>query len=189
MTTRIVDHVLHLELTTTERRGVRHEVVSTWLEEEPGTPTQRHRYQYFVERLSDASRIYLCRPARLNKGMDFVIKCEGFVNYKNGKPKPPGHKHLLAEIRDVVVSETEHRPELKHAIESVWACESPDSVLAELPPTLKTLRIERILKVAKWMFIEQDLTYWTESGRWKLRQAIEELVPWGSGHTTDRRGT
>jgi hypothetical protein len=35
------------------------------------------------------------------------------------------------------------------------------------------VKAERMLLLAKWFFIEQDVTYWTESGRHMLRGGFE----------------
>jgi hypothetical protein len=35
-------------------------------------------------------------------------------------------------------------------------------------------KAERVLLLAKWFFIEQDVTYWIESGRNMLRTFFEE---------------
>jgi hypothetical protein len=37
-------------------------------------------------------------------------------------------------------------------------------------------RIERALKVAKWLFIEQDITDWNTSGRQMLLNEIQEKL-------------
>ena len=56
----------------------------------------------------------------------------------------------------------------------VYNCEDVNSVVASLKASCRDmLQVERMLKLAKWLFIEQDVTYWTESGREMLRSAIE----------------
>ena len=55
----------------------------------------------------------------------------------------------------------------------VWDCEEVNDVVADLNLFVGDVRAERALKLAKWLFIEQDVTYWTESGRHMLRQWIE----------------
>jgi hypothetical protein len=47
-------------------------------------------------------------------------------------------------------------------------------VITDLKFFAGEMRAERVLLLAKWFFIEQDVTYWTESGRHMLRTFFEE---------------
>lgn len=62
-------------------------MVNLFLEEEPGTGKgpETSKYIYYVEKLADGNRVYLNRPAYLNKGFDFIIAVENttFSNRKN----------------------------------------------------------------------------------------------------------
>lgn len=171
------DHRLNLPIVSVDRRSVRDEVVTTWLKEDPGDLQSKHRYRYDVEQLGDGNLIYLLRPTQLNKGIDFVIYCEGFLCWKNGNCKPPKHDDLISEL-DAVISNSngrqiDRRAELSRALGRIWRCEKPELVLEDLRLNLG-LRAERALKLARWFFIEQDLTYWTACGRWMLRGSIEK---------------
>jgi hypothetical protein len=160
-------------LTGSERAAIRREVVQWWLAEEPGEEGVRHAYRYDVEQLADGSRVYLTRPTRLNKGMDFVIKCEKYVYFKNGNDRPPQHLDVMAELLAVAPEGGARREALMELIRRVWACEPPDDALSSAPGFAGDLRVERSLKLLRWFFIEQDLTYWTDSGRWMLLRALE----------------
>jgi hypothetical protein len=35
---------------------------------------------------------------------------------------------------------------------------------------------EMLLKILKWLFIEQDITYWNYDGRQMLKMAIEQVA-------------
>ncbi len=178
----IVHHELDLVLTARDRRGIREQVVGYWLAEESGSVSVCHRYRYWVESLSDGSRIYLERPARLNKGIDFVIYCERFLYWRNGNDRPPGHGDLLRELRDLSTLSQEHRREIRESLRAIWDCLPPEEAMVKLVLLQKDLRAERCLKLARWFFVEQDLTYWTESGRYMLRAAIEaQLGQLGEG--------
>jgi hypothetical protein len=165
---------IDFSLEARDRASARREVVGRWLDEGPGTITDRNRYRYNVESLSDASRIYLTRPTRLNKGMDFVINCENYLHFKKGTDKPPRHLDVVAELVAIASAGGEAAIELRSCILRVWNCEDPGLVLSSVVHLQVDLRLERALKLLRWFFIEQDLTYWTESGRWMLRNAIEE---------------
>jgi hypothetical protein len=168
-----ISHRLSLNLQATSRAAVRDEVFGYWLREQPGTPTLRHTYCYDVEHLPDGSLISLHRPARLNKGADFVINCSNFKFYKNLKPKPPRHADLVEEIEFLVTRSSKHRSELAQALGRIWSCEDSGVVISDLKLLRENLRAARVLLLAKWFFIEQDVTYWTDSGRHMLRNGIE----------------
>jgi hypothetical protein len=163
---------LKINLTSTDRSDIRSEVFGHWLSEQPGTPEVRNTYRYDVETLSDGCQIYLTRPTRLNKGADFVIFCEGFTKFKNGNDRPPRHSDLLSEFRRLGVTDAQ-REELLSALGQIWNCENSASVIGKLRIFKGNAEVERVLLLAKWFFIEQDVTYWTESGRHMLRQAFE----------------
>ena len=133
----------------------------------------RNTYRYDVEKLSDGSRIYLTRPTRLNKGADFVICCENFTKFKNGNDKPPSHDDLILEMCQLGQPD-EHLKELLAALRRIWDCEDSNKVLTDLKFFKGNARAERLLLLAKWFFIEQDVTYWTDSGRHMLRDGFED---------------
>ena len=62
-----------------------------------------------------------------------------------------------------------HTKELLTALLRIWNCENSAKVLEDLKLFKGNTRAERLLLLAKWFFIEQDVTYWTESGRHMLR--------------------
>jgi hypothetical protein len=164
---------VQLTLNSTDRAQIRAEVFRYWIAELPGTPTLTNAYRYNVERLSDGSQIYLTRPTRLNKGADFVILCEDFLFFKNGNPKPPTHGDLFSEFTQLG-QQPVHMNELLTALRRIWDCEDSSSVIESLMHFNGNARAQRALLLAKWFFIEQDVTYWTESGRHMLRNAFED---------------
>ena len=164
---------LQFEVVSTNRASVREEIFQHWIKEEPGTPTTRNTYRYDVEVLSNGKRIYLTRPTRLNKGADFVILCEGFTRFNNGNDKPPKHGDPLQEIATACAASSESTVEMLAALRRIWDCENSKKVLNELVVLKGNIHAERALLLSKWFFIEQDVTYWTESGRHMLQAAIE----------------
>ncbi len=166
-------HRLTLSLKSTERAAIRAEVFGHWILEEPGTPAVRNTYCYDVEKLPDGSLITLHRPTRLNKGADFVIHCENFKRFKNLNPKPPKHGDVFEETASLIARSTAHREELFSAMRRIWKCDASDEILSGLNLFRNDTQAARVLLLAKWFFIEQDVTYWTESGRHMLRSAFE----------------
>jgi hypothetical protein len=165
---------LSIILKATDRAGVRAEIFQHWISEKPGTPTVTNTYRYDVEKLSDGSQIYLTRPTRLNKGADFRIFCERFKKYKNGNDRPPSHKDLASEVTELIADSPSHKNELLTAIRRIWECEPSVSVLAGLKLFAGNTKAERVILLAKWFFIEQDVTYWIESGRNMLHTFFED---------------
>ncbi len=178
--TKIVKHThLTLALRSIERAAVRAEMFQHWIAENPGSQTQRNTYRYDVETLADGSKIYLTRPTRLNKGADFVIFCENFIRYKNGNAKPPRHEDIFSETDALTSPSKAHKAELLAALHKIWNCENSQNVIQSLRLHRNDFKAHRVLLLAKWFFIEQDVTYWTESGRHMLRDAFEERFgPW-----------
>jgi len=168
-------HRLSITIAGKNRAEIRAEVFQHWIKEEPGTPELTQCYRYDVEKLCDGSLIYVTRPTRLNKGADFRIFCENFKKYLNGNDKPPSHSNLVDELKELIGKSVEKQKEMLKAIHHLWNCEPSDKVLADLKLFSKNPKAERVLLLAKWFFIEQDVTYWIESGRHMLRTYFEDV--------------
>ena len=67
---------------------------------------------------------------------------------------------------------------LLNAINQIYICEDDDRILNWLKAKEINFsvgeNIEVLLKIIKWMFIEQDIRYWNFSGRLKLKNYIDE---------------
>ena len=164
---------LAFDIRATDRAAVRAEVFQHWINEQPGSSSVRNTYRYDVEKLSDGSFVYLTRPARLNKGADFVILCQNFIKFKNGNDKPPKHGDLFDELKPLAARSGAHKKEILTALRRIWDCEDSKQVLSSLKLFKNNVKAERLLLLAKWHFIEQDVTYWTDSGRHMLRNGFE----------------
>ncbi len=69
-------------------------------------------------------------------------------------------------------------------MESVWKCGNIATICRDICTHIRErdlpFRIERALKVAKWLFIKQDITDWNTSGRAMLMDGIRKhLAPGG----------
>ena len=103
-----------------------------------------------------------------------MIHCQGFTKFKNGNDKPPSHDDLGSEMKSLVSLSGAHRIEILTALRRIWDCESSKKALEDLKLFNGNAKAERVLLLAMWFFIEQDVTYWTESGRHMLRGFFEE---------------
>ncbi len=155
------------------RNQFRQFLVSQWMQESFGK-----KYRYFVENLSDGKRVYLERPARLNKGCDFVIYIEDLFLCKNGNDKPPSHRDLFADLkkkkRFLSLGDWQ---ELMLAIEKVHKTTSSSIALhcADRINNFSPMNVEQILHLCKWFFLEQDVTYWSYNGRDMLLDGIRSI--------------
>ncbi|MBN2893676.1 MAG: hypothetical protein JXL97_17535 [Bacteroidales bacterium] len=135
------------------------------------------KYRYFVEKLNSGNRIYIERPGRLNKGCDFVIFIENHILFNNNNDKPPKHEFLLEDLnfKKQGLSNTEWNF-LLDAITSIYNCEPFETAFSKIEalPVLGE-DFELILKLLRWFFIEQDITYWAKSGRQMLFNAINSI--------------
>lgn len=173
------EYDIEFTLVDNSREKLRKVVVNAFLSEKGGYWKNgvKHvtRYKYFVETLKDGRRLYLLRPTYLNKGIDFQVWVERF----DGKnDKRPSHGDIFKDLEIKKKENSQDIPKLIDAINRVWNCEEPDSVLNDLKGVefKKGLPVEMVLKILKWLFIEQDITYWNYDGRGMLREAIEKHI-------------
>lgn len=163
------------------RNEVRTRVLNKFIDELPGTGRGElaSRYVYYVEKLEDGSRIFLKRPARLNNGLDFTINVEN-VNFEKEIGKRlrtnPSHKDILDDLEQKK-SENNTVEFIKFVklLDDVYNCKELEAY-TEFPHFKSGYSSELVIKVVKWFFIEQDITYWNNSGRNMLWGAISEII-------------
>lgn len=150
------------------RNEVRMRLVEILSKERPGTADDTSRYTYFVEKLKDGNRIFLRRPANLHYGFDFIVCVENTNYAMPGKRRRnfPKHDDITADLE---IKKKENPIEYKHLydlLEKVYKCHDIDDHEIDAIHFNKGLPIDHIVKVIKWLFIEQDIRYWNYSGRW-----------------------
>lgn len=154
-----------------DKASIRNYLLQQWSTEEP-----HKKYRYFVDSLSNNLRIYLERPGRLNKGCDFVIYIENLFMYNNGNDKPPSFMDLLSDIKEnkryLTFSQKQKLINAIQVIHDVGTYQEAINHLQGVPEN--GLTFETILKLLKWFFAEQDLTYWSGKGRDMLLETIKE---------------
>jgi hypothetical protein len=151
------------------RKALRRKILDAWLDEE-----ENSRYRYNVEVCKDGKKVYLLRPTWLNKGLDFQINLEGF---KSRSQEAPKHGDLIDDLKTKKKESPENYGMLRQALDEVYGCGEPEEALKKHPNlSFKTgLPVDAVLKLLKWLFIEQDLTYWNGSGRRMFMEAIKTL--------------
>lgn len=165
-----------------DRISVRKEIVELFLEENFGTGNgdSASKYTYTVERI-ESYEILLQRPAPLNKGFDFIVKIKGVYFSNNGKKRHqnPSHADIvntLTQVKKRVGDEEYQR--VKDAINDIYEIKNPDlttlSDMSFVDCDGNMHPISILLFAIKWLFIEQDITYWNFSGRAMLMNSLWE---------------
>lgn len=173
--------IVEWQLQEETREKLRVAVLMKWAEEIRGNANAFQRYRYNVEQLPNGSLVYLHRPAFKNKGCDFVVHCDPAIPRDDGKRyKNPRHDDLTGELKLVSQQITGGNTRVLAAAEAVWRCENVATICALLCNDINdpewAFRAERALKVAKWLFIEQDITDWNTSGRDMLMNGIRNAL-------------
>ena len=175
-----MEHRAAYVLQSGNRAEIRTELVKLFLAEQPGTGKGEKRsvYIYDVETLENGNTVYLKRPARLNKGFDFEVNVANTL-FKNKKRKSsmPSHNVILRDLQVKKKESNQIYDEIRRIIDRIYECERIyDAELRSLK-SKKGYPPELICKIIKWLFIEQDITYWNWSGRAMLYSAIKKLDP------------
>jgi len=90
----------------------------------------------------------------------------------------PSYEDIIQDLKLKQEEEQNNFNILLKAINQIYICEDDDRILNWLKE--KNIRfnvgenINVLLKIIKWMFIEQDIRYWNFSGRSKLKNYIEK---------------
>lgn len=151
---------------------LRNYVLGKWILEAPNT-----KYRYFVETLNNGERIYLERPGKLNKGCDFIIYIENYITYGNGNDRPPPHNFILDDL--VMKKQSLNAAQWENLITGITCILNCDPYAVSIAHTAALpnlgLSYEAILKALRWLFIEQDITYWSGQGRHMLYDVIVNI--------------
>jgi len=158
--------------TINDKVQIRNYILNQWISEVANT-----KYRYFVETLTSGDRIYLERPGKLNKGCDFIIYIENYIVYGNGNDRPPPHNFILDDL--VIKKQSLTVAEWSNLIKSITCIFNCESYLVSISHTATLssvgLPYDVVLKTLRWLFIEQDITYWSGQGRHMLYDAIVSL--------------
>jgi len=168
------------------RNELRKYVVLKFMEEKAGKGTGElaTRYRYNVETFIDGRKLYLIRPAYMKVGFDFQIWMENWAN--TNEDKMPSHEDIVQDLKLKKQESDLFFLILNDGINKVFICEDDDRILHRIK--MKKVSFSKgektniILKILKWMFIEQDIRYWNYSGRVKLKSFIDMEL--SSNHRT-----
>jgi hypothetical protein len=165
---------LNWSLTARDRESQKEAFTKVWLAE-----ARYRKYRYFVETCSDGKRIYLCRPTR-NYGVDFEVRVEGFRSLtRKNKSERPSHDDVIHDLSGKIKARPDLTEELYAVICNTFDCMEAADAIGDHPRVTELaegLPIDKTLRIIKWLFIEQDLTYWLGTGRNMLMCGIENKV-------------
>ena len=133
------------------------------------------------------------RPAALHWGFDFVIYLNKNGEYydfcninelnQNGKKRkknsPPGMIDIVMLLKKKKKCNEEEFKKIEKIIEKIYECQrvnihSECQNIKLANDEKNDLPLEVILKITKWLFIEQDVRYWNYSGRKSFYEYIKE---------------
>ena len=169
--------VVNINIRSQERVALRNELISEFLGELPGTGKGdlTSQYEYIVEKLNCGNEVYISRPATLNKGFDFTVHVRG-IQFRAGRlADMPRHSDIVEDIEQKLKENPSLKNDLRDSIDLLYRCKNvPDNLINAL--SFKSgHHIEVILYSIKWLFIEQDITYWNWSGRNMFYSKLMEL--------------
>lgn len=149
-------------------------MITLFLDETKGTGDCY--YAYRVERISDGSAIHLVRPT-FKRGLDYFL----LLTDRQGSVVAPKFESLESDLREKKLRLPELYPTLHKALMEVHAGKDPDEVLAMVKNGLSAfssmgMPIETLLKIAKWLFIDEDVKYWGHRGRDKWQESLKQLL-------------
>lgn len=149
---------------SSERAIFRSQLINHFLNESPGTGKGEgvSKYKYLVKRVGE-HEIYLNRPAQFNNGFDFTLNVSNINFNPNGRTTTrPTHQNILDDLANKKESNETLYNAMLIEIERIYNCQTPQNFIFEFNLGLNS---EILLECIKWLFAEQDVTYWNYSGR------------------------
>ena len=167
-------------LIAASREEARRKVVLEFLDEKFGTGTGElaSKYEYTVEKFDNYS-VVLKRPAQLNKGFDFIVYTPEIYYKTDGKRRHqnPSHLDVVQILNNIKNDIGEEKYEIiKKMIGNVFRLK-PFDIEATRGVDFKDADgkqrpLDLLILAIRWLFVEQDITYWNTSGRSMLMNCL-----------------
>lgn len=160
------------------RESIRKFIILEFLKELAGNGKEENasKYTYTVERCSTGRTIQIQRPAYLNKGMDFTVHVSGVSFRPKGAFKDrPKHQEIIDDLNSKQQDNPIEYKKVKSILQKIYHCQNYDTdLLKSINIQAGLLSCEEVCLTVKWLFIEQDVTYWNYSGRSMLFDALSD---------------
>ena len=171
-----------IDLTTIKfsnnRAELRSQIINVFLKEAPGSGKNEltSRYRYITKKLNDGREVYLSRPANFNNGFDFTLNVSS-TNFNAADANKrsstrPTHSNIFDDLNKKYNENPELYNSLIEQVELIYQCKEPTLWHLDFKEGHPT---ELILECIKWLFVEQDVTYWNYSGRGMFYNGIVDL--------------
>ena len=173
---KIMNEIKLYNFNFSSRKEWRKSLILEFLKEEAGTGKGElaSRYRYYVEILKNGEKIYLNRPATLNYGMDFTVHLENTQFRLQGPARDmPSHSNIIDDLKQKQLENFCEYEKVKKILNKLYNCEFVNEEEYSNIYFAIGIEIEGILKIIKWLFLEQDVTYWNYSGRAMLYQSLK----------------
>ncbi len=172
-------HQLDYSLDSNTRSAIRNEVIQLFLNENPGTGTGElsSKYHYTVESFAGID-IIIKRPAALNKGFDFTVNTSEALFMRQRRYRNPSHNDILDSLAYCKENYPNTYNTVREQLINMFNCSSDPvsqndiGYFVDCDNNLRPIQI--ILLATKWLFIEQDVTYWNWSGRQMFYNKLNE---------------
>ena len=163
------------------RAEYRRTVTELFLNEPNGVAGAPSDFEYNVEADNAGNRIYLKRPTNLNKGFDFEVRVsnqrfphiskKGRISHSNR----PSHSNIIDDLTAKKAEDPVQYTNLRAIIDRIFNCIEIDPQEYNALTFQSGYPVDMICKCIKWLFIEQDITYWNWSGRNMLYNSIRSI--------------
>lgn len=173
--------IIPITIVENTRADYRRTLTELFLNETPGVTGTPSKYEYNVETDNAGNRIYLKRPTNLNKGFDFEVHVSNtrFRHIdKNGRIKHntrPSHDNIIEDLTKKKAENLAQFTLLLTVIDRIFNCIEIDYQEYNAFSFQQGYAVDMICKCIKWLFIEQDITYWNWSGRYMLYNKIKNI--------------
>ena len=153
-------------------------VVNTFIDTESQQRGKGIKFRYPVESLSNSKQLFISRPGGLRGKWNFDFKVEVPEELGLGRGT---HDEIKSDFLRKKHENPRKFGDLLQALTAIYGCleNDVDRVLenhSDLQTSFQTgARIDVLLKVVKWMFIMEDIVYWSYEGRTKLYNYIMSL--------------
>jgi hypothetical protein len=157
-----------------DRKELRDKIIDLFKSENAGQGkgSLATRVVYCVEDIN-GEIIYLKRPAPLNNGFDFEVHTKSKLFFGRIKTRP-SHECIKKIIRDLKSQNISIYNSVQIVIDELYNCE--ESNLSSIQFTINNnITVEILLRCIKWLFVEQDITYWSYSGREMLYKGLKSV--------------